>query len=161
MDDGKVIYMKILNRLKRTRGFTLVELVVVVAIIGVLAALLIPTLASHIDNSHETSCMMDCRHFITAAQNSITKRYTENTLREVTANAAADPTAFIIECFVLAELDENGAIPPKYHAQMTITSGGDITNAIFTNGVYTITYDNGSYTAERGSLIDSSSLTVI
>lgn len=47
--------MKMIGRLRRKNGFTLVELVAVVAIIGVLAGLLIPTMYNVVINSHIAS----------------------------------------------------------------------------------------------------------
>ena len=49
---------------KTNKGFTLVELIIVIAVIGVLAAILIPVFANVIDKANQKSAASDARNAV-------------------------------------------------------------------------------------------------
>ena len=50
---------KLIKKLKK--GFTITELVIVIAVIAILAAVLIPTFANVINNANESAAMQEAR----------------------------------------------------------------------------------------------------
>ncbi len=50
---------------KAKKGFTIIELVIVIAVIGILAAVLIPTFSGVIDNANKTAAMENARNAYT------------------------------------------------------------------------------------------------
>ena len=60
-----LIFKERIMKLNKKKGFTIVELVIVIAIIAILAAVLIPTFASLIRKANESADIQACRQMNT------------------------------------------------------------------------------------------------
>lgn len=110
--------IKKLQKLKAKKGFTLVELIVVIAIIGVLAAILVPTMLGYVENSRITSMDQVAKTIKDAAQVSATEMDTQGvglntTVLEVKGAYDADGAAGTKVTFAAAggaDANPNGVI---------------------------------------------------
>ena len=96
-----------IRALKEKKGFTLVELIVVLVILAILAALLIPALTGYIDKARKESIVAETRQVVMAAQTEISEAYGQG-VKSVSwsaKNTATDPT--LGEIAKLAELSKD------------------------------------------------------
>lgn len=110
---------------KKKKGFTLIELIVVIAILGILAAILIPKFTGFQDKAKATQALTDAKNIATA----IDGWYIENT----TWPADSDPA--------VATSDE-----AKIIATAGVTGG---TLVLETDGGFVWTTTTGGYKAGR------------
>jgi prepilin-type N-terminal cleavage/methylation domain-containing protein len=105
---------KINRKLRRDEGFSLIELLIVVAIIGIIAAIAVPQLMNAMDRGRQRRSMADMRNIATA----------NGTIRVDTGAYAANLAALV----------------PNY-MQVTPTNDGWGTGFVYTTGAdtYTIT----------------------
>lgn len=119
-------------------GFTLVELIVVLAILAILATLLIPTMTGYIDKANEEKIIAETRMAVMAAQTVVSENY------------ARDPEAWVEEK-ELTSMEDTGNKLLQEIKELSETSG-DIQSVTVVNGKVTaLSYANGKVTCEYHS----------
>ena len=68
---------------KKQKGFTLVELIVVLVILSILAALLVPSLTGYIEKTHKTEVVAETRAITQAAQTELNMVYATDAFQNV------------------------------------------------------------------------------
>lgn len=116
-------------------GFTLVELIVVLAILAILATLLIPTMTGYIDKANEEKIVAETRMAVMAAQTVVSENY------------ARDPEAWVEEK-ELTSMEDTGNKLLQEIKELSETSG-DIQSVTVENGKVTaLSYENGNVTCD-------------
>ncbi len=129
------------KRLKKDnkKGFTLVELIVVLVILAILAALLIPALTGYIDKAKEKQIIAETRACVMAAQTLVDEEYAK-----AAPNYATNVTTAKIGA--LAELPAaNITFDPDNDID---TSDGFVKTLVYTSGGKTCTYTKSALGAK-------------
>lgn len=67
------MFNKIRNRKNNKKGFTLIELIIVIAILGILAAILVPSMLNIVNNSKTSVAVANARSLYSVAQSAYVK----------------------------------------------------------------------------------------
>lgn len=67
---------------KINKGFTLVELIVVLAVLAILATMLVPALTGYIDKANDKKLIAKARSLYTASQSVVSEQYAINSAFE-------------------------------------------------------------------------------
>lgn len=150
----------------KRRGFTLVELIVVLVILAILAALLVPALTGYIDKAKKNQVIAETRMLTQAAQTELsslyaTDEFAEQNIYEFYTIASKDETAFSIgsDNQLLTNLKERYNSIVKLSEVPSLNSGtGNFAIWVDKSGKISFTFYRdgkgytGIYSAEDGSI---------
>lgn len=131
----------------KKKGFTLVELIVVLVILAILAALLIPALTGYIDKAKNKSIVAETRQAVMAAQTLADEVYAKQ--------APTDTITFGTE---VTEKQIQDLAEVKGKIDSATFTDGKVTKLVYTNNGKTCTYDpagtsntDGDYNVAKAS----------
>ena len=132
--------MKIQGGRKSKKGFTLVEIIVVLVIIAVLAAIAIPAMTGWIDRANERSSLTEARVVILAAESLLVTLYGEAPEVIVMLDGQTQWPDYV------GNLDPNDFNPTNIAADMADVPGENI-KKIKSEGVKVVelVYEKGNY----------------
>lgn len=103
------------KKLKDKKGFTLVELIVVLVILAILAALLVPALTGYIDKANNEKIIATTRQVVVAAQTEASEAYGKNSAgkladADVTVKTGTADTSSPVHIADIVKLAEVGSV---------------------------------------------------
>lgn len=111
-----------MNRKRNRRGFTLVEIIVVLVVLAILAAILIPSMTGWIDKAQQKRLITACRTAVTAAQTLASEAYGETKTATVPSAEAIRTLAKIPGTVSGVELFNDGTLQVRH---LTYTESGE------------------------------------
>ena len=130
---------------KDNKGFTLVELIVVIVILAILAAILVPALLGYIDKAKQQQIVLNAKSALTAAQAEMSSLYAKSADPDQIDKSKASG-AYANDVLTTADVPNCTAlIVGCASADKTQHAAYTITYVAYTEGGKTIYYDGKSW----------------
>ncbi|MGB4024479.1 MAG: prepilin-type N-terminal cleavage/methylation domain-containing protein [Acutalibacteraceae bacterium] len=127
-----------LNQLKQDKkGFTLIEIVIVLVIIAILSAMLVPSMMGWIDDSKKKSFLQEARSALTATQAEIANMYV--------AGETNIPTSFVAGSSYLDGVSKKVGRTVAANEISWTLDGDEIDTFTYTGEKYTVTWDGDKW----------------
>lgn len=129
----------------KKKGFTLVELIVVLVILAILAALLIPALTGYIDKAKNKSIVAETRQTVMAAQTLVDEAYAKANVGADTVKVGSNTGDVTKE-----EIAKLAEVPEGNIGTITVTNG-KIATLEYSKSGKKCTYTAGATTGTDGA----------
>ena len=130
-----------LKKMKNNKkGFTLVELIVVLVIIAILAALLISALTGYIDKAKKKSIIAETRQVVMAAQTLVDEAYAKNQATAITIEVNDAETTTTAGAITTGAIKKLAEVKGNITVATTSVSDGKVVDITYSNGGKTCQY---------------------
>ena len=142
-----------IRAMKNKKGFTLVELIVVLVILGILAALLVPALTGYIDRANKEKVKSECRMVVMAAQTEASEKY--STLDTTDTDKATTLAGKMVADSIKTLSETKGKFT------VYVDKDGKVQQVDYYNSGFKCVYkaSDSTYTVTSGNLEDDSTVT--